>query len=143
MAILIQEQLGEIGIDVTLQKVPGANWFARMLEKDMPMVIASFYAWLDWPEYHFYWHYHGGNNSVFNAANYTNDELDAIIDEARITTDPAKYDALISEMIKIVHADVPKATIARNYLDVALQPNVGGYRYWFHTQLDFRALTKE
>jgi len=143
MAILIQEQLGELGIEVTLQKVPGANWFARMLEKDMPMVIASFYAWLDWPEYHFYWHYHGGNNSVFNAADYTNDELDAVIDEARVTTDPEAYDALISEMIKIVHEDVPKATIARNYLDVALQPNVGGYRYWFHTQLDFRALSKQ
>jgi len=142
MAILMKEQFAKIGVEVTIQKVPGANWFAQMLEKSMPMVIASFYAWLDWPEYHFYWHYHGGNNSVFNAANYTNDELDAVIDEARVTTDPEAYDALISEMIEIVMNDVPKAPIARNYLDVALQPNIGGYRYWFHTQLDFRSLTK-
>jgi peptide/nickel transport system substrate-binding protein len=33
--------------------------------------------------------------------------------------------------------------IARDILDVALQPNIGGYQYWFHTQLDFRALTKD
>ncbi|MEO1292289.1 MAG: ABC transporter substrate-binding protein [Pseudomonadota bacterium] len=143
MAILIKEKLAEIGIEVTIQKVPGANWFAQMLDKSMPMVIASFYAWLDWPEYHFYWHYHGGNNSVFNAADYTNDALDAIIDEARQTSDPETYDALISDMIEVVMNEVPKAPIARNYLDVALQPDVGGYKYWFHTQLDFRSFTKE
>ena len=142
MAILIKDQLAQIGIDVTIEKVPGANWFARMLDKSMPMVIASFYAWLDWPEYHFYWHYHGGNNSVFNAANYVNPELDAIIDEARVTDDGSAYDALLSNMIKIVMDDVPKVPIARNFLDVALQPNVEGYRYWFHTQLDFRTLSK-
>lgn len=143
MAILIKDQFAKIGIDVTIEKVPGANWFSKMLEKSMPMVIASFYAWLDWPEYHFYWHYHGGNNSVFNAANYVNPELDAIIDEARQTGDGEKYDELLSEMIKIVMEDVPKAPIARNFLDVAIQPDVEGYRYWFHTQLDFRTLTKK
>ena len=54
------------------------GFFAKMLEKSMPMVVASFYAWLDWPEYHFYWTYHGGNNSVFNAASYVNPELDPV-----------------------------------------------------------------
>jgi peptide/nickel transport system substrate-binding protein len=143
MAILIKEKLAEIGIEVTIQKVPGANWFSKMLEKSMPMVIASFYAWLDWPEYHFYWHYHGGNNSVFNAANYTNDALDAVIDKARVTSEPEAYNALISEMNQIVMDEVPKVPLARNYLDVAMQPNVSGYKYWFHTQLDFRSLTKD
>jgi len=143
MAILIKDQLAELGIDVTIEKVPGANWFSQMLEKSMPMVIASFHAWLDWPEYHFYWHYHGGNNSVFNAANYVNPNLDAVIDEARQTTEPEKYDVLISEMIGHVMKDVPKVPIARDYLDTALQKDVGGYVYWFHTQLDFRTLTKD
>jgi len=142
MAILIKESLAELGIDVTIQKVPGANWFAKMLEKSMPMVIASFYAWLDWPEYHFYWTYHGGNNSVFNAASYVNPELDALIDQARAETDPAVYDDLISQMNVIAMEDVPKIPLARNYLDTAIQSNVEGYKYWFHTQLDFRALSK-
>jgi peptide/nickel transport system substrate-binding protein len=142
MAILIKESLAELGIDVTIQKVPGANWFAKMLEKSMPMVIASFYAWLDWPEYHFYWTYHGGNNSVFNAASYVNPELDALIDQARAETDPAVYDDLIRQMNVIAMEDVPKIPLARNYLDTAIQSNVEGYKYWFHTQLDFRALSK-
>ena len=59
--------------------MPGANWFANMASKKMPFVIAEFYPWLDYPEYHFFWTYHGGNNSVFNTCNYVNPKLDALI----------------------------------------------------------------
>ena len=143
IALLVKDALSELNIEVSIEKVPGANWFAKMLEKSMPMVVASFYAWLDWPEYHYYWTYHGGNNSVFNAAGYQNPELDALIDEARTTTDEARYEELIKEMNTIAMTDLPKIPLARDFLDVALQPNVDGYKYWFHTQLDFRRLYKE
>ena len=58
-AILIQEALKKIGVDVTLEKVPGSNWFAQMASKTMPMVIAEFYGWLDYPDYFFFWTYDG------------------------------------------------------------------------------------
>jgi ABC-type transport system substrate-binding protein len=58
-AILIQEALKKIGVDLTLEKVPGSNWFAQMASKTMPMVIAEFYGWLDYPDYFFYWTYEG------------------------------------------------------------------------------------
>ena len=65
-AILIQESLKKIGVDVTIEKVPGSNWFAQMASKTMPFVIAEFYGWLDYPEYFFFWNYDGANNSVFD-----------------------------------------------------------------------------
>jgi peptide/nickel transport system substrate-binding protein len=142
LALLTQSALAEIGIELEVNKIPGANWFAKMAEKDMPMAVADFYAWLDWPEYHFFWTYHGGNNSVFNTANYVNPELDALIDQARFETDPATYEGLITDMIDIVMTDVPRIPIARWYLDTAIQSNVEGYKYWFHTMLDFRPLSK-
>jgi hypothetical protein len=37
--------------------VPGSNWFAQMASKTMPMVIAEFYGWLDYPDYFFFWTY--------------------------------------------------------------------------------------
>src|SRR4051794_3363429 len=52
IALLVQESLGKLGIKVTIEKVPGANWFANMASKKMPFVIAEFYPWLDYPEYH-------------------------------------------------------------------------------------------
>jgi len=69
-AILIQEALKTIGVEITIEKVPGSNWFAQMASKTMPMVIAEFYGWLDYPDYFFFWTYDGANNSVFDTANY-------------------------------------------------------------------------
>jgi peptide/nickel transport system substrate-binding protein len=142
-ALLIQENLERIGITATVEKVPGANWFSKLLEKSMPMVLTSFHAWLDYPEYHFYWTYHGGNNSVFNAANYVSEPLDTLIDKARFETDSAAYEQQIVEMIEIAMEDLPKIPIVQDFTDVAMQPNVDGYAYWFHSLLDFRSITKD
>src|SRR5258707_422984 len=79
-AILIQEALKTIGVEVSIEKVPGSNWFAQMASKTMPMVSAEFYSWLDYPDYFFFRTYDGANNSEFDTANYVNPELDKVID---------------------------------------------------------------
>jgi peptide/nickel transport system substrate-binding protein len=90
-AILIQEALKKIGVDIELEKVPGSNWFAQMASKTMPMVIAEFYGWLDYPDYFFFWTFDGKNNSVFDTCNYVNPDLDKLIDTARFTRDLTVY----------------------------------------------------
>lgn len=140
-ALLIQEALSNIGIKVTLNKVPPANWMTAMDKKDMPLTLTSFQAWLNYPEYFFYWTYHG-QNTVFNTMSYQNPKVDALIDKARFTTDPAEYDSAVRGFIQIVYDDVPRIPLFQYYLDVAFQPNVKGYKYWFHTQLDYRTLSK-
>ncbi len=54
-AILMQEALAQIGIKVTINKVPGATWRAALLRKDMPMILNRFGGWLNYPEYFFFW----------------------------------------------------------------------------------------
>ncbi|WP_035485307.1 ABC transporter substrate-binding protein [Geminicoccus roseus] len=142
IALLVQESLGKIGIKVTLEKVPGANWFANMASKSMPFVIAEFYPWLDYPEYHFFWTYHGGNNSVFNTCNYVNPELDEQIEIARFATDDAAYKEALTNMVNIVMADVPRIPLAQLFGDVAMQPNIENYVYWFHQHIDYRTIKK-
>jgi peptide/nickel transport system substrate-binding protein len=142
MALLIQEQLKKLNIEVTINKVPGSDWFAKMGSKSMPMDINYFYGWLDYPEYFYFWTYDGKNNSVFNTPNYVNPELDALTEQARFLTDKAPYEATISAMNAIVMDDVPRAPVAHLYSDIAMQPNVDGYVYWFHTHLDYRFVTK-
>ena len=87
--------------------MPGSNWFAQMASKTMPMVIAEFYGWLDYPEYFFFWTYDGANNSVFDTANYVNPDLDKVIDVARFTRDPEVYKTSLNKMVDIVMTDVP------------------------------------
>ena len=48
------------------------------------MALNRFSGWLDYPEYYFYWNFHG-NNSIFNISAYKSAEMDALIDKARFT----------------------------------------------------------
>lgn len=142
-AVLIQESLKKIGVEITIEKVPGSNWFAQMASKTMPFVIAEFYGWLDYPEYHFFWTFHGGNNSVFNTANYVNPTLDKAIDAARFATNEKVYKENLQTMVDIVMTELPRIPLYRKFADYAVQPNVKGFEYWFHTHPDFRKLYKE
>lgn len=143
MALLIQEQLKKLGITVEIHKVAGSDWFAKMGTKSLPMDINYFYGWLDFPEYFYFWTYDGKNNSVFNTSHYNNPDLDALTAAARFESDPAKYDALISKMNTIAMDDVPRVSVAHLFSDIAMQKNVKGYIYWFHTNLDYRFITKD
>ncbi|MEJ0069836.1 MAG: ABC transporter substrate-binding protein [Pseudomonadota bacterium] len=91
MAVLIKESLAQIGITVELSKIPGANFRGELNKKTAPMVINRFGGWLDYPDYFFFWNYHG-NNSIFNIASYQNPAMDKLIDGARFAADKATYE---------------------------------------------------
>jgi peptide/nickel transport system substrate-binding protein len=139
--ILIQESLAQLGIKATINKVPGANWRAALLKKDMPMILNRFGGWLNYPEYFFFWCYHG-QNAVFNTMSYRNPQLDKLVDAARFETDQKKYEALVKGFVDIAFADVPRIPLGQPNFDVAMRSDVRGYQYWFHLQPDYRQLYK-
>jgi peptide/nickel transport system substrate-binding protein len=140
LSVLVQENLAKIGIKTTINKVPGANWRAELLKKNMPMIINAFGGWLNYPEYFFYWCYHG-QNAVFNTMSYKNPTMDAFIDKARFTTGK-EYEEAVKGFVDIAFEEVPRVPIFQPLLNVAMQKNITGYRYWFHRQLDYRQLVK-
>jgi len=142
MALLIQEALGRIGIRVTVNKIPGANWRGALLRKDLPLVLNTFSGWLNYPDYFFFWAYHG-QNAVFNTMSYQNPELDQAVDAARFESDQARYAEHVARFVEIAWSDVPRVPLFQPLQDVALRSEVRGYTYWFHRQLDFRSLYKE
>jgi len=140
LCVLVQESLAQIGIKTTINKIPGANWRGELLKKNMPMITNAFGGWLNYPEYFFFWCYHG-QNAVFNTMGYKNPAMDALIDKARFTTGP-EYEAAVKGFIDMAFEEVPRVPIYQPLLNVAMQKNVTGYRYWFHRQLDYRQLAK-
>jgi peptide/nickel transport system substrate-binding protein len=140
LAILVQENLAKIGIKTTINKVPGANWRAELLKKNMPLIVNAFGGWLNYPEYFFFWCYHG-QNAVFNTMSYKNPTMDALIDKARFATGK-EYEDAVKGFVDIAFEEVPRVPIFQPLLNVAMQKNVTGYRYWFHRQLDYRQLVK-
>jgi peptide/nickel transport system substrate-binding protein len=143
-AVLVQESLGSIGIRSTIEKVPGSNWRGEMLKKSMPFMINFFSGWLDYPEYFFFFTYHG-QNAVFNTMSYQNPALDKYIDAARAAAadgDKPAYASAVKAMIALAYDEAPRIPLFQPYLSVAMQKSISGYSYWFHRQLDYRSLAK-
>ncbi|MBI5262941.1 MAG: ABC transporter substrate-binding protein [Bradyrhizobium sp.] len=144
LCILVQESLAQLGIKATINKVPGANWRTELTKKELPLFTNVFSGWLDYPEYFFYWCYHG-NNSIFNTMSYKSAAMDKFIDGARTaaaTGDKAAYDADVKGFVDLAFAEVPRIPLYQPFVNVAMQKNVSGYQYWFHRRLDYRALVK-
>ena len=141
ISLALAENLAAIGIRVTINKVPGANWRNELLKKEMPLITNTFGGWLNYPDYFFYWAYHG-QNAVFNSMSYRNPQMDALIDRSRFAEDRAEYEAAVKGFVAIAWADVPRIPLFQPNLNVAMQQSIQGYRYWFHRQLDYRTLSK-
>jgi peptide/nickel transport system substrate-binding protein len=141
-ALLVQQGLKKIGIEVELEKVPAANWRAEMGKKSMPFLLNDMGGWLNYADYFFFWNYHG-QNAVFNTMSYTNAEMDRLIDAARFATDRARYEASVKGFLAKAFDDVPRIPLFQSNLDVAMKRDVQGYTYWFHRQADFRQIRRD
>ena len=141
-ALLIQESLGKIGVEVTLDKIPGANWrTAALVQKKLPMHLENFGGWLNYPDYYFFWAYKYGH--LFNSSNYKNDEIEKLVDDTlHMETDKPKYTENVKRMISVAFEDVPRIPLYQPYLDSAMRKSVSGYASWFHRQLDVRSIKK-
>jgi peptide/nickel transport system substrate-binding protein len=144
LCILVQESLAQIGIRTTINKVPGANWRTELNKKTMPLFTNVFSGWLDYPEYFFFWCYHG-QNSVFNTMSYQSKDMDALIEGARAAAaagDAEGYAKDVTGFVDLAFAEMPRIPLYQPYVNVAMQKNVSGYQYWFHRRLDYRPLVK-
>jgi peptide/nickel transport system substrate-binding protein len=144
LCVLVQESLAQLGIKAIINKVPGANWRTELTKKEMPLFTNVFSGWLDYPEYFFYWCYHG-SNSIFNTMSYKSPAMDKLIDGARVAAangDKSSYDDDVRGFVDLAFNDVPRIPLYQPFVNVAMQKNVSGYQYWFHRRLDYRTLVK-
>jgi peptide/nickel transport system substrate-binding protein len=113
VAEVIQDQLSEVGIDVTLQT---REWSSYLEFTGQPPEEAEYDAFmLGWgtvtldADYGLYALLHSnqwnpnGNNRGF----YENEEVDELLDEARVTTDQARREELYAEAMELIWNDAP------------------------------------
>jgi len=139
-ALLIQQSLAQIGIEVTIEKIPGANWRTiALVEKRLPLHLENFGGWLNTPDYYFYWAYIKGN--LFNSSNYDNAEMAKLVDDTLdMAMDHPQYAPNVKRMIELAQEDVPRIPLWQPTLNVALTNGANGYQFWFHRQMDIRSL---
>lgn len=138
-ALLIQDSLGKLGIKASIEKL--ADFFARRNQKAWPMAIDVFGAWFDNPDFFYRWLWHS-QNTIWNLASYKNPEMDKLLDEARAERDGAQYATLAKKFMRLAMDDVPYVPLYQPTLDIVEQPDIHGYTYMFHRQIDARTVSK-
>ena len=136
-ALVIQDELGKLGIKISIEKLP--DFPARRNQKNWPMAIDLFGAWFDDPDFFFRWIWHG-QNTVWNLASYKSPEMDRLLDAARQERDGAAYASLAKQFIKLAMTDVPVIPLYQPLLEVVSQADIKGYAYMFHRQVDATTL---
>ena len=141
MAALVKESLAKIGIEVDIQKLPDAQMSTAITEKRLPFFTEGSTAWLPTTDYFFRNYFTGDqrwNYSSWNDASVT--ELGA---KARFEPDPATYEQMSKQMIAEYVKEMPLVLLWQANQDAVMAPNLDGYTYWFHRQLDFRDLSRK
>jgi peptide/nickel transport system substrate-binding protein len=139
-ATLVKEALAKIGIEVTIQKMPDAQFTTLQVERRLPLFMESGTAWLPAPDYFLRTYFSGEHR--WNFSGFKNEELDGLVQAARFETDPAKYATACKRMITIAATEVPTVMLWQPNQDAVMARNISGYTYWFHRQVDYRDLVR-
>lgn len=142
MALLVQDSLRKINVDIEIVNIPGSSFFDELGKHQMSMVIKNFQSWLNYPEYYFLWNFDGKEYSIHNSSNYKNPALDKLIADAYAEPDQKAYEMTIRKMVETVVEDVPRIPVTPMFVDVATRKNVNGYVYWFHLMPEFARFSK-
>jgi peptide/nickel transport system substrate-binding protein len=82
-------------------------------------------------------------NQRWNYSSWDDADLVATAQTARFEQDPAKYEILAKKLITIAAAQTPQAFLWQPSQDAVMVPNIEGYTYWFHRQVDYRDMFRK
>lgn len=98
VALLLQDSLGQIGIQLDIQKMTGVQLSEALINKKIEMAQFSFYSWVDDPGYHIVWNFLP--SSFANFSNYQDEEVQGIAQGIVDTAPGAERDALLVDFQK-------------------------------------------
>lgn len=140
VALLLQEALGKIGVEVVIDKVPAGQLGTLLQDKKVPFYFEGSTAFLADPDYFFRVFYTGDSRWNFGA--YQNAEFGALVAASRYEADPAVYAAQVKRMIELVKDDIPIIILWHPALDTGMRKDIDGYSYTFHRQLEMKTLKR-
>ncbi|MCD1632218.1 ABC transporter substrate-binding protein [Martelella mediterranea] len=124
-AQVIQSQLAEIGIDLEIEMMELNVYIDRWLKGDFDMAVALNGGRTDpYTMYNRYWTKDGNLNHV---AHYIDDELDTLMNEGRVETDPAKRKEIFAEFSKHITEVSPWVWLYTGYSYTASTDKVKGF----------------
>lgn len=86
-AVLIQDNLRQVGIDIEVSVLPSADFSERLNAGEMPLFIHDWFSWGEDPFYQMRFLTTCGQ--FVNYSNFCNEEYDALVEEGTFSLDPA------------------------------------------------------
>jgi len=100
-AVLIQDALRQIGIDVEVQVLPDADFATKLNEDELPLFIHDWYSWGEDPFYQMSFLTLCG--SFVNYARFCNADYDALVEEGKFSIDSAQRQTISTETQQIFY----------------------------------------
>ena len=140
-AVFIQDNLRQIGIDVTINVLPDAEYSARQNARELPL---SFHEWFSWGDDPFYQlTFLATCGSFVNFTGNCNEELDEIVASGKFETDPARRDELSLRAQEIMIDEAARAYLWAADWTLATRAEVTNVTKDFTEVPRFETLNKE
>lgn len=130
--LLLLEGLQELNITLNMKPMLWPDMVASCATPDVGPDMINIYtqpAYLD-PDAHLYNQYHSGQWGSYNSCSfYKNEAVDKLLDEARVTADPATRLGMYEEANRLIAADQPAIWTYTESTLLGFNNCVGGYQF--------------
>ncbi len=140
-ATWIQSSLAEIGVNVTIDRLPDAQFFEQLNAHQLPFFIHDWYSWGNDPSYQLSFLLKCGQFT--NYADYCNERVDELIDTTAWSLDPDVREAGMREAQQIIVDDAPWAFLYQPDWIVAVNKDFYGFAMFDDLCLRFGYMGKE
>jgi peptide/nickel transport system substrate-binding protein len=145
-----QADLKTIGIDLKIQEMPLNTWWeAQANPETAPQMMMGQWG-LDYADAtsQIWLMYYSGNfpPSGSNYYYYKNEQVDKLLEQARVETDQAKLDQLYQQAVELIYTDSPEVWALQTNERIVHRAAVQGYKYnlsYYKEGIDFSKMWKQ
>ena len=130
IAIILQAQLKEIGIDMKIETLEWGTYLQKTAQGEHQALLGGWVSGTSDADIVFFPLLHSSSHGgAGNRAFYTNKELDKVIEEARLTSDSAERKALFFKGQEILQEDAPFGLLLYKNENIGLNKRVKEFKY--------------
>ena len=136
VAQLLADQLGELGIKVTVNTVDFSTWLDEQGKGNFDMLMMGWLGNIDPDDFYYSQHVTGGAN---NYQKFSNKEVDALLNQGRTETDQAKRKEIYAKAAKIIADECSYIYLYNPDVVQVYSPKLSGYTVRGDRAIRFRA----
>ena len=127
--VLIKESLAQLGLKITLQKMPISQKRSLLAQKQVDMAVYDWRPWVPDAGYFIYWNWLP--DSFSNFWNYSNKEAQSLGNEAiTLAVGSPERQAKLRRFQEMVNGDIGLVPLFTQFDNIVMRENVQGYVYY-------------